>query len=258
MTDTTHGDHIVAFRKALTEWVQAGNLTEGSALHALADHAADRGLYVNTRHEKVNLWGFGEVEPLFFEADGGFWVTLDDLVVPTGLSFEALAQIFLEDEADEERGDISVAHLRVGGDLSAKIVRHDFVMRAFSLHSPWRNEFYEKTKELMSHAMVKSGLADMFVTSSNSGFAALAHMRTTGDEVIKVQMMIHSFDADNVPIVRAPWDDAAEDEMVRIDTICETYEVLRASDAVHQLLGPEVSEDEAREIAMRPFSPTDT
>jgi hypothetical protein len=256
MNDTSHREHIAAYRQALNEWVAAGNITLNSSMHLLVAHAEQHGLFLNPHRETANLWGFGTVQPLFLEADGGFWVTLEDLIVPTGLSYEDLERVFLADEASEERGDISVAHLPVGGGLSTRIVRHDFVLRAFSLHSPWRNEFYEKTKELMSHAMVKSGLAELFVTSSNSGFAVLAHMRATDGQVVRIQMMIHSFDSDNVPIVAAPWDDAAEDELVRIDTLCESYEVLRAGDAVEELLGPKVGESEARAIAMRPFDPT--
>lgn len=223
------------------------------------DYADEHGLYLGGR--EVDLWGFGKAHIMFNEPDGGWWIGLYSLIEPTGLSPLKLRDLFEEDEADAERGAISVARVPYGDerDPGLPIVHHDFVMRAFALHSPWRKEFYENTEELMRHAMINSGLADLLTGLSTSGYTAVAEMHTVEGEPFRLHMPVKAFDPhDNVPLVSSPFDDAAEGEQVRITDLTETYTIWRASDVTQDFLGPTVSEDEAIARALRgPSGPLD-
>lgn len=212
------------------------------------DYADEHELYIGGG--EIDLWGFGKANILFTDPDGGWWIGLYSLIEPTGLTAETLRGLF-DNEVEEYEGESADRiYYRDADDSSLPIVHHDFVMRAFALHSPWRKEFYENTKELMAHAMMHSGLGTLITGSPDTGFTAIAELHTTEGESIKLMMPVKAFDTDNVPIVSSPFDDAA-DEQVRITDLTETYTVQRASDATHAFLGPTVSEDEAVALALR-------
>jgi hypothetical protein len=249
-----HAQHIAHMREAVaTLRADEPDRPGWDCLDRLTDFAERHGLYFAPDTE-ANLWGFGSARVVLTEPDGGFWMRLFNLAEPTGLDDVDLYRIFLDELATQEeegRDDDhpSVLYIKVDGARDL-LVHHDFVMRLFAIHSPWRKEFYESTKELMSHAMEKSGLLDMF-GASPTGFTAIAHLTSEGGEAIKVSMPIRRFDADEVPIVDAPFDDAADGEEMRITEMTSTYEICRAGDAARSILGPKVDEETATAMAFR-------
>lgn len=211
------------------------------------DYADQNGLFIGGG--EIDLWGFGRTDVMFSDPDGGWWVALYSLVEPTGLTAEALRDLW-DHEAEEYEGE-SVDRINYLDGVNLPVVHHDFVMRAFALHSPWREEFYENTQQLMRHAMMHSGLGAMLTGSPDTGFTAIAELRAEDGEPLKLFMPVKAFDTDNVPIVASPFDDAAEGEQVRITDLTDTYTVERAGDATQAFLGPTVSEEAAVALALR-------
>ncbi|MDH2429335.1 DUF4326 domain-containing protein [Sphaerisporangium sp. TRM90804] len=231
---------------------------------AVADLCGDNGL-IPGFDRTVNWFGYGEMT-IAFEAQNDdeplktmFWS--EDLARVSGVDLKRLHDWWQQQLDDDDREDVwgltyySPRHDR---ERTLPLFSHSAALRVMTFLSPWRHEFYEATKELMSHAMEKSGLGEFLLGGEKSGFTALAHMKSTDGAITKVMMPIHDFSADNIPIVRAPWDDAADDEFLKITELCERYEVHRASDAVHAFLGPRVSEEEAKQMAFRGPSTIDT
>ncbi|WP_141581281.1 hypothetical protein [Actinomadura sp. WMMA1423] len=258
MTDQTttsvHAQHIADMREAVaTLRTTEPDRNSWDALDKLVDFAEQQGLHFNP-DTHANLWGFGSVRVVLSEPDGGFWVRLFSLIEPTGLDDVELYRLFLEELAEQDQegreDDHPSVHLIEAGDARDLLVHHDFVMRVFATHSPWRKEYFENTKELMHHAMEKSGLLGIF-GASPTGFTAIAHLTTEDGEAIKLSMPIRRFDADEVPIVAAPFDDAAEGEEMRITDMTSTYEICRADDAARSIFGPKVDEGTATEMAFR-------
>lgn len=256
MPNTTwpdHADHIAAMREAVATLRAQEPDRAWDCLDGLVDFAERRGCYFSNG-ATVNLWGFGTATTVLDDPDGGFWMRLFNLADPTGLTDDQLYRIFLdelaeqhEDGRDDDHPSVCYIQTDAGRDL---LVHHDFVMRAFSVHSPWHKEFYEATRELMAHAMEKSGLLDAF-GGSPSGFTAIAHLTTADGTNIKLSMPVLRFDVDEVPLVRPFADDAPDDAKIRITDLTGTYELHRAGDAVRSILGPRVDEDEATALAFR-------
>lgn len=195
----------------------------------------------------IGLFGFGQGLQFFRNPAGGWWMPLDDLEDPTGVPLSRLRELFAEDR--EEFGGHDCAYMVLDSGFEMEMVAHSFAMRVFSGESPWSDVFYENTKDLMAHAMEKSGLMDSF--AGRSEFTVVAHMKATDGAVVKVMMPVHGFDSDDVPLVRAPWDEADPDEVVRVTEVAKVYDLHRSGDAVRDFLGPEVPEDEAARRAMR-------
>lgn len=198
----------------------------------------------------IDLWGFGSVNVYFDDPAGGWWVSMLDLIDPSGVPYERLIELF--DEETEEYDEVTTGRVEFnddGNEWSLMMVNHSFVMRLFACHSPWRKEFYENTKELMAHALEKSGLAAKITGSSETGFTALVHLTTTDGKVHKTYMPVHGFTADDVPLVRSPFDDC--DDMMPVTDLAQTWELVRADDATKAFFGPHVDEETAREMAWR-------
>jgi hypothetical protein len=209
---TTPAEYNAGVRATLIEARDDGDprFTAGRASGILQhlDYADYRGLFIGGG--EIDLWGFGKTHIMFSDPDGGWWVALYSLIEPTGLSAETLRDLW-DREAEEYEGE-SVDRINYLDGTNLPIVHHDFVMRAFAIHSPWREEYYKNTQVLMA---------------------------------------VKAFDTDNVPIVSSPFDDASEGERMRITDLTDTYTVERASDATQAFLGPTVSEEEAVALALR-------
>jgi hypothetical protein len=248
---TTPAEYNAGVRATLIEARDDGDprFTAGRASGILQhlDYADYRGLFIGGG--EIDLWGFGKTHIMFSDPDGGWWVALYSLIEPTGLSAETLRDLW-DREAEEYEGE-SVDRINYLDGTNLPIVHHDFVMRAFAIHSPWREEYYKNTQQLMRHAMMHSGLGTLITGSPETGFTAIAELRTDEGEPIKVLMAVKAFDTDNVPIVSSPFDDASEGERMRITDLTDTYTVERASDATQAFLGPTVSEEEAVALALR-------
>ncbi|MBA9002027.1 hypothetical protein [Thermomonospora cellulosilytica] len=250
-----HPEHIATMRQAIAE-LRGEEDAPGAGLAVLGqlvDFAECRGLYFAGGAE-ANLWGFGTARIVLDEPGGGFWMRLFDLAEPAGLTDEQLYRVFLAELADQQeqgRDDDcpSVLYLKAHGARDL-LVHHDFVMRLFATHSPWRAEFFANTQELMRHAMIRSGLGDALFGSSPTGFTVVATLRTDDDQPVKLSMPVLEFDPDNVPIVAAPFDDA-EGERIPITHLADTWEVHRATDVARDFFGPTTDEAEATRRAFR-------
>lgn len=251
MTQHTHtlAEYHTNMRTALSKLLEKGDLfADLHILTAQLDYAEAHGLYLGAPRT-ANLWGFGEVPVLFVNPQGGFWVNLIWLIDPTGLTYSQLIEAFLEEEADEDF-QASVGRIPDKDGKTSLIVDHSFVMRTFSTRSPWHREFYEATRELIAHALERSGLLDQ-MADTPTGFTAVAHMENTTGKAFKVSMPVHGWTTDGTtPIVQAPWDDAPEDDLIPITDLCRTWELHRSGDAARAFLGPRVDEETAIQRAL--------
>jgi hypothetical protein len=245
--------------QGFSEFIEARNRLQPMLPHTLAYSRAVAAFchehrLVPGHGQTLNWFGYGSV-PLAFddEADEDGLKTLmwmEDFSAVSGISCEDLILFWMEEEEDERSDIYSISYEYDGRPITRYLFGHSAAMRAMTFLSPWRHEFYEQTKEMMSHAMAKSGLGQMLMGGDGSGFTAIAHMTTVDGQALTVAHPIHSFNEDNVPIVRPMWEDA-EDELIPITDMCETYEVVRSSDAAQNILGPRVSEEEALKMAFR-------
>lgn len=194
----------------------------------------------------INLWGFGEGMQLFSEPDGGWWMSLVSIEEATGIPYSRLVEIF--DEEHEERADVSTGFMWTASGAPWRLVTHDFVMRAFACHSPWHKEFYENTRELLAHGIEKSGLFEP--REGGPEYVAVVEMMTVDGKPLRMSLPVERFD-DEVPMVRAPWDDAEPNELIPVTSMSVTYTLERYGDSARNFLGPRVDEDEAVRLAFR-------
>jgi hypothetical protein len=250
--------------EALAEYVEARNAAQPLRPDTLAYCRAVAQFCIDYRlmsgiGRKLNWFGFGEINLAFTDdpAPGEdedilkTLIWLDDFVKVSGIERGELVSFWLAEEADD-RGDI-YGFSFVDSDLgpvTCRLFGHSAAMRAMAFLSPWHKEFYEATKELMSHAMVESGLGEMLLAGGGTGFTVLATMTDESGQAVRVSMSIDHFrDGDQLPMIRSPFDDAPDGEVIPITDLCQEYELHRTGDAVQSLLGPRVSEEEALKMA---------
>jgi hypothetical protein len=131
---------------------------ERSVLHAFTDFGEQHRAYPTGG--TVDLWGFGTVQKMAQPIDGGWWVALNELSAPTGLSYVDLIIAF-DEERQSGSGDAAVLYWHDPDSdqmCPLPLVRHDFVMRVFAGRSPWRQEFFNNTVDLMAHAVIQHGV----------------------------------------------------------------------------------------------------
>lgn len=197
--------------------------------------------------QPLNLWGFGSGMQVFRRADDGMWVDLISIAEATGIDSTRLLGLFEEEREEFEGHSTRVLRYLDGREL-LYLVSHDFVMRAFACHSPWHKEFYENTKELMSHGMEKSGMFEP--REGGPEFVAVVEMSTVDGESFRLSHPVVRFD-DGVPMVHAPWDDADPDELMAATSLGVVLEVRPYREAIRKFMGPRVDEDEAHRLAFR-------
>jgi hypothetical protein len=149
-------------RETTAAHVRAGNLTwqKASVVYAMCDFAELHNC-VGLLDTTANWFGFGDIKVMFESTDGGYWVSLVDLLPITGLDWATLRGMF-DSEYAECTPDVDVMTWPVGNEGHTgylDLVTHSFALRAM-LAGPWSREFMDNTMGLFRHAMVKSGLAD--------------------------------------------------------------------------------------------------
>ncbi|GIH23018.1 hypothetical protein Aph01nite_13280 [Acrocarpospora phusangensis] len=227
---------------------------------ALAQFCIDYRL-ISGLGRKLNWFGFGEV-PLAFADDPPpgeeedmlkTLIWLEDFVEVSGIGHGELVSFWLAEEADDREDIYGFSFVDSDlGPVTRRLFGHSAAMRAMVQLSPWHKEFYEATKELMSHALIKSGLGEALLAGGGTGFTALATVTDESGQAVRVSMSIDHFrEGDQMPMIRSPFDDAPEGEIIPIADLCQQYEVHRTSDAVQSFLGPQVSEEEALQMAFR-------
>lgn len=244
--------------QGFAEYIEAQNRIEPMSPRTLAYARAAAAFchehrLVPGHGQTLNWFGYGTL-PLAFDDENDedplkTLIWLEDFSAVSGITCEDLILFWMEQD-EEDRSDIyAISYDYDGRSITRYLFGHSAAMRAMTLLSPWRHEFVKATMEMMSHAMAKSGLGQTLL--GGDGWTAIVHLQTAEGETLTVAHPIVSFRDDNVPIVRPLWDDADPDELIPITDMCETYEVVRASDAAHDVFGPRVSEDEALKMAFR-------
>lgn len=240
------------------EYIEARNRIEPVTPHTLAYSRAvavfchENGLTPGFGHT-LNWFGYGDI-PLAFDDENDeeplkTLIWMEDFSGVSGITCEDLITFWIGEQEDD-RDDVYAIRYEIDDKpITRYLFGHSAAMRAMTFLSPWREEFVNATMEMMSHAMAKSGLGQTLM--GGDGFTAIVHLRTVEGETLKVAHPIVSFNEGNIPIVHPMWDDADPDELIPITDMCETYEVVRSSDAAHDVLGPRVSEDEALKQAFR-------
>ncbi|GAA1749544.1 hypothetical protein [Nonomuraea bangladeshensis] len=244
--------------QGFAEYIEAQNRIEPMSpgvlayARAVAQFCHEHRLVPGFQHT-LNWFGYGDI-PLAFDDENDdeplkTLIWMEDFSGVSGISCEDLILFWMEQEEDDRSDIYSIGYEYDGKSITRYLFGHSAAMRAMTFLSPWRKEFVQATMELMSHAMEKSGLGQTLM--GGDGWTVITNLETVEGETLKLAHPIVSFREDNVPLVRPPWDDADPDELIPITDVCQTYEVVRASDAAHDILGPNVSEDEAMKMAFR-------
>lgn len=132
--------------------------------NAMASFAERTGCAPAPGHE-IDLWGYGTVKVQFADNDGNWWVSLAELVEPTGIPFSRLLQIYRNDVEDEYSDVEELSWLVSGSNPEDREICHlemvgpSFAIRAM-LASPWGKEFADALFPTFRRALVESGMAD--------------------------------------------------------------------------------------------------
>ena len=132
----------------------------GNLLAAVADFA-ERHNVLPVVKTTASLWGYGEVGVQFATPGGEWWCALQELIEPTGVSYEDLLREFqldLEDDLD----DVAVMTWdgASGETHHLELVQTSFAVRIFMGISPWASEFAKAIRPLLCRALADSGLGD--------------------------------------------------------------------------------------------------
>lgn len=135
----------------------------------------------------VNLWGFGTVHAVAAPEEGGWWINLIDLVEPTGMTYAELDRQFKKalDETSVDGGENSDVYQAFWWDTDENVtaeryVNHNFTMRMFTFYSPWRDEFYNNIKDLMTHGLIKAVGEEKL----NQGTTYVVEQNSLGEDVL--------------------------------------------------------------------------
>lgn len=250
---------------ALAQFEKVRSERPSISMEPLLEWIGRRGYYFGDPRGRgtTNCWGFGEVPIFAMDPDGAWWTALIALVEPTGIPFKRLHELYKEyvEEEDawaQEAKERRTTDCLFGPDgFSYPLVNSTFAMKMFALHSPWAKEYYEKTSDLMFHAMKKTGLAGA-MTRTKTGFTAKVQLTLADGEVIQVLTPIRGWtggeDEVGVPLIHAD-DDSDDDDLIPVTDWSEVYEVITSADAAEALFSTSTTVEEAAARASAPFTP---
>jgi hypothetical protein len=130
----------------------------------IAKFAERTGCAAVTDHE-INLWGYGTAKVQFADNDGNWWISLAQLVEPTGVPWSLLSRMYWNDVEDNYSDVEELSWLVDDSDpedreiCRLEMVGPSFAIRAM-LSGPWGKEFSDALFPTFRRALVESGMAD--------------------------------------------------------------------------------------------------
>lgn len=148
----TPADFAGAMRDRANRLVDNGEMTTiGADYHyQMATFCQAKNCFPLIKTEQRTWFGFGTFDVLFVNADDeGIWLSLVDAHHISGMDYDDIWQMFLDDRADGYDDMYELAWLvNDDGDQNViPLVQHSFLMRAM-LQGPWAKEYMDNTMNL--------------------------------------------------------------------------------------------------------------
>lgn len=162
MTATTWGE---GFLEHINDAHRRGQIDihQTRRLRAIAEFCTERNAGIPTDDAEVNLYGLGVIRPAYINVNRpGYWIYLGDLVEPSGVPFERLAEEWRRERDEGEDVDLIVFLDRDGELIGLPVMNDAAVLRVLTGPSPWANEILKNLTGAFRRAAVASRIAAQF------------------------------------------------------------------------------------------------